>query len=83
MDSFEHGDADQAHNNHMHQQFLMEGGWRATMPAGSLHGVFEITVKRLDSDRRLLPLRASIDSDLNSLVQQIQPFLLIIANIGS
>jgi len=46
--SFEHSDADQAHHNHMHQQFLMEGGWCATMPAGSLHGVFEITVKRFD-----------------------------------
>ena len=48
MASFEHGDADQAHNNHMHKQFLMEGGWRATMPGGSLHGVFEITVERFD-----------------------------------
>jgi hypothetical protein len=26
----------------------MEGGWRTTMPAGSLHGVFEITVERFD-----------------------------------
>ena len=26
----------------------MEGGWRATMPAGGPHGVFEITVERLD-----------------------------------
>jgi hypothetical protein len=26
----------------------MEGGWRATMPTGGLHGVFEITVERFD-----------------------------------
>jgi hypothetical protein len=31
------------------QQFLMEGGWRATMPAGSLHGVFEITVECINA----------------------------------
>ena len=48
MASFEHGDADQAQNNHVHKQFLMEGGWCATMPGGGAHGVFEITVERLD-----------------------------------
>lgn len=54
--SFEHGDADQAHNNHVRQQFLMEGGWRATMPAGGLHGVFEITVERLDIPAHVIEL---------------------------
>jgi len=54
--SFEHGDADQAHHDHMHQQFLMEGGWRATMPAGRLHGMFEITVKRFDIPSHVIEL---------------------------
>jgi len=56
MAGFEHGDADQAHHNHVHQQFLMEGVWCATMPAGRLHGVFEIAVERFDIPAHVIEL---------------------------
>ncbi len=52
--SFEHADTDQAQNNRMHQQFLMEGGWLATMPGGGLRTKLE-TGGKLGSDQSRTP----------------------------
>jgi len=32
----------------MHQEFLVKGCGRVTMPGGSLHGVFKIAIEGLD-----------------------------------
>ena len=48
LTSFEHSDADQALNIHVHHRFLMEGSCLATMPGGGLYSVFEITAEYLD-----------------------------------
>lgn len=48
MTGFEHGDADEAKGNHVHEEFLVKGCGGLTMPGGSLHGVFKIAIEGLD-----------------------------------
>jgi len=45
---FDHSDADQAKRDHMHQEFLVKGCGRVTMPGGGLHGMFKIAIEGLD-----------------------------------
>ena len=45
---FEHSDADQAEGNHVHEEFLVKGGGRMTMPGGGTQGMLEIAVESLD-----------------------------------
>ena len=45
---FEHSDADQAEGNHVHEEFLVKGGGRLTMPGGGPQGMLEIAVESLD-----------------------------------
>ncbi len=45
---FEHSDADQAEGNHVHEEFLVKGGGRLTMPGGGTQGMLEIAVESLD-----------------------------------
>jgi len=59
MAGFEHGDADQAHNNHVHQQFLMEGGWRATMPGKTLGRLFALAGMRKWALRRKILMKVA------------------------
>jgi len=43
-----HRDADQTKDNHVHEEFLVEGGGRLTMPGGGTQGMFEIAIEGLD-----------------------------------
>ena len=45
---FEHRDADQAEGNHVHEEFLVKGGGRLTMPGGGPQGMLELAVESLD-----------------------------------
>ena len=56
MSGLEHGDADQADDDHVHQEFLVKGGGRVTMPGGGLHGVFKIAIEGLDVPAHVIEL---------------------------
>ena len=45
---FEHSDADQAEGNHVHEEFLVKGGGRLTMPGDGAQGMLELAVESLD-----------------------------------
>ncbi len=45
---FEHSDADQAEGNHVHEEFLVKGGGRLTMPGDGTQGMLELAVESLD-----------------------------------
>ena len=46
--SLEHSDADQAKGNHVHEEFLVEGGGCLTMPRSGTQGVFKIAIEGFD-----------------------------------
>lgn len=56
MTGFEHSDADQADDDHVHQEFLVKGCGGMTMPGGGLHGVFKIAIEGLDVPAHVIEL---------------------------
>jgi hypothetical protein len=44
----QHGDADHAEGNHVHEEFLVKGGGGSAMPGGGAEGVLEVPVEGFD-----------------------------------